>query len=261
MKKKLFIGALAALMLSCASGTQSDIEKARFLLDEGEFQQAIDLMDPIVAADSSNNEAKFILGSALIGNFALEPKSGCQAEDTGYLGVLACLLDDKESGDTNGLQTFARIAPEDSGSNDDINRAVEILVSIDEFSENVPEVDVALQRLVARSFDISVTFQIAGANSPNVNQCYTGGTGQDEIPDDYDSSNIDRLEAQSFRDNLEAIEVDAKLVGFGDDFNLISRANNILADIDANTSLSNTASVRLVFDNSYINKPGQQDCN
>lgn len=258
MKKNLLIGALAVLMFSCASDSQKGIEEARFALDKGNFAEAITLVQPILDAEPNNNEAKFIYGSALIGNFALEPKAGCRETDVGYLGVLACLLDNKDADDSNGLKTFARIAPEDASSNDDINLALSTLISIRNFSERVPEKDVALQRLVARSFDISATFQIAGVSSENV-ECNAGGAGVDEVPDDYDSTNIDSDEARSLRDNLEGIQVDARIVGFENDFNLVQRADAILDDIE-NYGVGTTAAVRLVFEEAY-NTPAQQVCN
>ncbi|MCC7460153.1 MAG: hypothetical protein IT286_02510 [Proteobacteria bacterium] len=258
MKKQFLIGALAVLMFSCASDKQKGLEEARFLLDKGEFDAAIEQVQPIYEADPNNNEAKFIYASALIGNFALSPKPGCQATDTGYLGVLACLLDDKDEDDSNGLRTFGRIAPDDDSENASIKLAVNLLISIDEFSEITPRIDVALQRLVARSFSLSTTFKTVEANSPNL-ECNAGGAGVDEVPDDFASSNILQAEAANFRENLEGIEADAKIVGFEGSFNLVGRANAILDDLD-NTGLNNTQAVRLIFESAY-NSPDQQVCN
>lgn len=260
MKNSFVVGALMLLMLSCVSESQKGIEEARFLLDQGEFAQAIALLKPILADEPNNNEAKFLYGSALIGGFALEKKSGCLDTDTGYLGLLACLLDDKTADDSNGLKTFSRIAPENGSSNDEIAEAVDVLVSIESFNERVPEKDVALQRLVARAFAISSVFQVIGANSPNENQCYVGGTGVDEIPDDYDSTLLVTAQAADFRANLEGIQTDAQTVGFDTDFNLITRVNDILDDLDA-AGGSTLSSVVTIFDNAYINQPGQQVCN
>ena len=41
MKNSFVIGALMVLMLSCVSESQKGIEEARFLLDKGEFAEAI----------------------------------------------------------------------------------------------------------------------------------------------------------------------------------------------------------------------------
>lgn len=123
MKKSLMFAALAMLFFSCASDSQKDIEQAQFYLDQGDFAKAIALADPIVTAEPSNNQAKFILSSALIGDFALSKKAGCKKTDTGYLGLLACLLDTKDSGDTNGLQSFERIAPKDNSDFSSIDRS------------------------------------------------------------------------------------------------------------------------------------------
>jgi hypothetical protein len=258
MKNRFLIGALAMLMFSCASDSQKGLEEARFLLDKGEFDAAIAAVEPILETEPNNNEAKFILASALVGNFALSPKDGCQDTDTGYLGVLACLLDDKDSGDTNGLKTFARIAPESGANNDDIRQAVSLLKSIETFDANTPRVDVALQRLVARSFALSTAFQVVGAVSANT-VCNAGGPGVDDVPDDYDNTNIDSIEASDFRANLEGIQVDAAIVGFEGSFNLVNRANAILDDLDG-YGISTTLAVRTLFDDSY-NTPAQQVCN
>lgn len=252
MKKFLLLGALAMLFTSCASDEQKDLEKARFYLDQGEYQKAIDLTQPIVDAEPNNNPAKFILASALVGTFALGDKAGCPATDTGYLGLLACLLDDKAAGDQTGLKTFGRIAPEDSSNNDNIKTAVDYLVSIKTFTNDLPEADVALQRLVARAFDVSALMQEIGVNSPNV-ACNSDSNDPDPdgIPDDYDSSNIGYPESQRFLKDLEGIETDAKIAGFDNDFNLITRARDILDEVQQNAGVTDTESVRILFDETY----------
>lgn len=258
MKNSFVVGALMLLMLSCVSESQKGIEEARFLLDQGEFAQAIALLKPILADEPNNNEAKFLYGSALIGGFALEKKSGCRDTDTGYLGLLACLLDDKTADDSNGLKTFSRIAPENGNSNNEIAEAVDVLVSIEKFNERVPEKDVALQRLVSRAFAISSAFQVIGANSENT-ECNAGGAGVDDVPDEYDVSVLTATQAADFRANLEGIQTDAQIVGFDSNFNLITRVNDILSDLEANGG-SNLNAVRDLFDGAY-NTPAQQVCN
>lgn len=257
MKKNLFIGALTVLMFSCASESEKSIEEARFMLDKGEFDAAIALMEPIVESEPNNNEAKFILGSALIGSFALEPKSGCQEGDTGYLGVLACLMDDREDNDDSGLKTFGRIAPEEVSANDNINRAVDVLVDIQDYSSRVPEKDVALQRLVARAFAISTTFKIIEANSSN-EECNAGGPGVDEVPDDFDTGLLTAAQAQDFQDALIGIKADAITVGFNADFNLLTSVQNILEDVE-NAGGSILNAIRNIFEEAY-NSPDQQVC-
>jgi len=258
MKNSFLVSMLAVLLLSCVPSTQKNLEEARFHLDKGEFSEAIALVQPILDEDPDNNEAKFIYASALIGSYALEPKSGCDESDTGYLGLLACLLDDKEADDPNGLKTFARISPDDATQDDDILEAVDVLQSIDAFDSKTPEKDVALQRMVGRAFFLSTILREAGASSPN-EDCNAGGAGVDNVPDDFDSTNINATEATAFRENLEGIQSDANIVGFGDDFNLITRATDILNDIEDQGG-STLFAVRAVFENTF-NSPDQQVCN
>lgn len=252
MKKFLLLTAVTLLFFSCATDTQKDLEQARFYLDQGDYAKAKALVEPILASEPNNNEAKFILGSALVGNFALSKKAGCKATDTGYLGILACLLDDSESTDTNGLKTFGRIAPEDSANNDDIAQAVSLLSDITTYSSVLPEKDVALQRLVARSFAISSLFQKVGANSDNL-KCNSNlsDPNKDGIPDDYDTSNMTASDATLFIDNVGQLGVDAETVGFNKKFNLIKRSKAIQDDLNAFGSVSKLVAVKLLFDGAY----------
>lgn len=258
MKKFLVLGVFTALIFSCASETDKNIEKARFALDQGNYELAIELITPILEDDPNNNEAKFILGSAYIGTYALNPKPGCDEDDVGYLGLLACLVDEKSDDDDTGLQTFDRIAPEDNSLNDEINAAVEILTSIDTYDERTPLKDVALQRLVARAFAISTIYQIIGANSEN-SECNAGGAGVDEIPDEFDPTNLTAEQSEQFVANLEGIIVDSEESGLDLDFRLLTRSLDILAEIDAQ-GMSTRDSVIAVFNDSYASVE-QQVCN
>lgn len=259
MKKSLIIGVLAALMLSCASQTDKDIEQARFALDHGDFSLAVELAKPIVDAEPKNNEAKFILASAYVGVYALNPKPGCDKADVGYLGLLACILDNPDSTDSIGLRTFDRIAPADNSLNDDINLAVTLLTSISKYDDVTPLRDVALQRLVARVFAISTIYQTIGANSENLNKCYTGGTGSDGVPDDYDANLITADDADLYIANLAGIQQDAIDAGLNADFELLTRATEILNTLNG-LGLSNRAALIKTFNESYAST-AQQVCN
>lgn len=258
MKKWTIIMGFAAIFFaSCASTEQKNLEEARFLLDQGKFDEAIALVQPIVEAEPNNNEAKFILASALVGNFALSPKAGCQSTDTGYLGALACILDEKDDSDENGLQTLGRIAPTSDEQNQEIDEAVELLESITTFSDQTPEVDVALQRMIARTFAISTIFNTIGITSEN-EDCNAGGAGVDEVPDDFDPDNITLAEAEQFVDNLEGIEEDSRIAGLDLDFNLFTTAQEVLDDIEG-TGFDARDAVIEIFNESY-NTAEQQIC-
>ena len=258
MKKTVAMSLLTLFVFACANSTQQDLETARFKLDQGKFDEAIALVDPILDAEPNNNEAKFILGSALVGNFALNPKPGCKPTDIGYLGLLACLLDEKPASDPTGLTTFNRIAPTNSSLNNDINRAVDVLVSIKSFDDKTPEKDVALQRLVARAFAISTLYQIIGANTPNVS-CNSGTSGQvDEVPDGYDPGNVTPELAVTFENNLIGIEQDARISGLEADFKISTQATAILDSLEA-VGLSTQDSVITIFNEAY-DTTAQQVC-
>lgn len=258
MKNRFLIGALTMLLIACVQNTEQNLEEARFLLDQGKFSQAVSLLEPILVDEPSNTEAKFLLASAYVGEAALSPNHNCQSTDTGYLGTLACLLDDKSADDDSGLKTFNRISPDNNDLDDELQRAIDLLVSVKKFNDKTPEKDVALQRLIARVFAVSAVFKTVEANSPNT-QCNGGGPGVDDVPDDYDSSVLTSAQASNFRKNLEGIKADATIVGFADDFNLVTRINDILASLDA-IGGSTLNSVKTAFDNAYNSAP-QQVCN
>ncbi|MEZ4819948.1 MAG: hypothetical protein R3A45_08645 [Bdellovibrionota bacterium] len=69
------------MYISCASNTQEAIEEARFLLDKGSYEKAIDKLADIVADDPSNLEATFLLSSAYVGQAANSQRAQCEADD------------------------------------------------------------------------------------------------------------------------------------------------------------------------------------
>jgi hypothetical protein len=244
MKKIFLLGLAMTLLSSCVPNNDKNIEEARFFLDKGEFSRAATLAQEVLEGDPDNNEAKFIYGSALIGTFALSPKSGCDDADTGYLGVLACLLDDSEEGDNSGFKTFGRIAPVNDNQNEDIQTALTVLSSIDSFNKAVPQKDVALQRLIARTFALSTVYERTNANS--CNNAAIAGT--------YSSTPINTTVAEEFVENLRGIQADADEAGLDLDFRVLVRANRILDDIDEVGGTEQDA-VRALFDDAFTGEP------
>ena len=105
----LFILLIAGFS-GCASNLDRNLEEIQFLLDQGKFSEALTKARDVVAANPDNVDAQFLLASALLGDSVISQRSKCP-NDTGYLGLIACLQDSQGEGES-GFLTFTRIAPD-----------------------------------------------------------------------------------------------------------------------------------------------------
>ncbi|MCB0272379.1 MAG: hypothetical protein KDD46_05135 [Bdellovibrionales bacterium] len=222
MRKIFFLCVTAFLFTACASNAEKAIEEARFLLDKGEFEQAIDKLDDIVDDDPTNLEATFLLATAYVGQAASEPRINCEEEDTGILGLLACFLREKTDDDRLGLATFARIAPATLTEVDNVRTGIDLLADIDlddiTRSNSFSEKDVYAQIAIARMLTLSTITTISEANTGDEADC--------------NASLISSSEADDFRSDLAQVQEDLDNAGFPSNFALITRSRDILDAIN-----------------------------
>jgi hypothetical protein len=211
MKAKLFLAAL--LVLSCAGGSDQKLEQVQFLLDHGLFSQAAVKAREIVATNPANTEGQFLLASALLGDATLNKSVRCRPEDIGYLGLLACLLDDKKAGES-AFCTFARIAPDTTVKLDELLEARSILIGLPATISATRQRDTYLQLYMARLFDISAVTTVLGVGSTSFN------------PNALDTAGITR-----FQDDLANVNDDGTNAGLPKSFGLDDRVTELLTKL------------------------------
>ncbi len=197
---------LALLAASCAGSRDKAVEDAQFLLDQGNYTEAAAAVQPIVAANPKDQQATFILASALLGN-------GVLGEHGSYLGLLSKLLGDQ--GSKTGFQTFGRIAPTTAGL-PDLQEARDLLINLATFVDADNQKNVYLQLYMARLYEIASVITVTGACS---------ATGYN--PQALTSSDQDR-----FKDNLNNVNDDGQKAGLPTDFGLNDRITTILNNLN-----------------------------
>ncbi len=216
MKTKWVRSGISILVLGlwaagCAGSRDSSIEEAQFLLDHSKFTEAAALVQPIVTANPQDEQATFVLASALLGKAVL-------GNNRTYLGLLGDLLETPASGETE-FQTFARIAPDSSDQLSDLETATNLLKNLTTFVKTLSSEDVYLQLYISRLFEIAGVVTQVGV-------CATGG---------YDPTAFiaDTGETARFQDNLANVNGDGKKAGLPTDFPLVSRISSISETINS----------------------------
>lgn len=230
---------------ACVSGVDSSIEKAQFLLDDGNFAEAVAEARKAVAADPASVDAAFVLGSALLGGAIAADSSTCAVDpnypdgNDGYLGLVACLQEDPGSGESDA-QTFLRIAPATTSSLSELEEATDLLEStgVGINAEHPRYKDIYLQLYVARLFEIASAMTRIGAKSDD-NACNATGdaTQIDGVPDSFNANALAGTEAERYRENVETVGSDGQKAGLPADFALsdriISMGDNLSGAIEA----------------------------
>ncbi|MCB1198458.1 MAG: hypothetical protein KDK51_08785 [Deltaproteobacteria bacterium] len=241
IKKTILILLLSTMYISCASNTQEAIEEARFLLDKGSYEEAIDKLADIVADDPSNLEATFLLSSAYVGQAANSQRAQCEADDTGILGLLACFLRTKSSNDRLGIATFARIAPATLTEVANVRSGINLLLDIDH--DNITQnnsfssQDVYALIAIARMITLSTIATISQANTGDESEC--------------DADQINDTQATDFRNDLDLVQGDLENAGFPSDFRLLTRATSIFDTLENAGFADETVGVRTVVADAF----------
>lgn len=220
MKTKFWIPLM--FLLACAGGVDKTLEEVRFHLDKGEFQAAVTKARQAVADDPTNTDAQFLLASALMGGSVLSPSANCEPEDTGYLGLLACLQDNQEPGES-GFVTFVRIAPSVESKILDLEEARDLLVTLTGATVTGGQSlkDVFLQLWMARLFEISgVTTRLALCT------------------DNFDATAVQGDDLDRFQDNLSNVNDDADAAGLPESAAMDDRLTKIADDIETAVDLA-----------------------
>jgi hypothetical protein len=216
---KTTIWASLLLMFGCAGGVDQQLEEVQFLLDHGQFSAAVAEARAAVAAEPANLEAQFLLASALLGDSVLVPSGKCHAAngvhvgDIGYLGLLACLQDEKQEGES-AFATFIRIAPTVTEKIGELQEARDLLIGLTSGMAGNRLRDTYLQLWIARQFEISsVTTRIALCTP------------------EFNASALSANDLTRFQDNLATVNGDALNAGLPSDFALNERVTSIGSEL------------------------------
>jgi hypothetical protein len=208
MKIPAFLSIL--LLAGCVGDFDQNVEEAKFLLDRGEFSAAVAKAREAVAEKPESLEARFLLASALLGDAALTTSSRCaNPADTGYLGLLACLQDEKREGES-AFVTFTRIAPTVADKVASLAEARDLLIALLPSSSGSQLRNTYLQLWVARHFEIaSVTTRIALCTSA------------------FNAAALTSEELTRFQENLASVNGDGRNAGLSDSLSLNERVTTI----------------------------------
>jgi hypothetical protein len=206
------------LLTGCVGSVDQKLEQIQFMLDQGQYAEAATAAAEVVAASPDNLQARFLFASARLGQSSLSARSRCP-NDTGYLGILACLQDERTSTETSDLATFRRIAPDNTDRIGELETATDTLIGLTSTVTDPTFLrDVYLQLWMARMFEIAgVTTQLKA--------CTT----------EFDP-NLSDAELARFRSNLENAPGDAANAGLPGDLELNSRVSSILDGLNAATT-------------------------
>lgn len=113
MKQIIFL-LMICLLSACASSSTSKIEQARFALDSGDYNEAIEAASAVIADDSQNITAARLLASAYFGRSNIR-----------FLDLVEAILDLNDN-DEDNFKIIAQSLPED-GDVSDVRRAILVL--------------------------------------------------------------------------------------------------------------------------------------
>lgn len=178
---------LVGFFASCASDRVDNLESARFALDSGDFEEAIDLATDALVGDPDNVEAARILSSAYFGRSGID-----------FLDLAQVILDlDTASGDN--FRVVAGALPAD-GDLDDLRLAITTIEALD----GVDDADIADDELADAVFDLSMMQMI---------EHYAIGVYQSGFHTSLDVTDVTDAGSSTALDDL--IAFDSRAVGSG----------------------------------------------
>ena len=217
----LFAVSSVFFLSGCADDADRKLEEIRFLLDDGKYDQALELAQGLVEDHPDNLKAQFYLAEANLASGGLSGGNpNCEDGDVGMLGLLACLQDDNAGGESN-MSTFRRIAPATEAKLAQVQTATDLLVELS--STELESKNLYLLLFLSRLFEISGPIVTLGAIEPG--SCSNGNT-------------LSSTEEARFDENLDTIESDGKKAGLPEDFSLFTRIGEIQQEIEDAASLS-----------------------
>jgi len=227
--KRSFPALILALILStfifssCEPDLESQLEYAEYLLDKGEFEDAVTVLTILHEQYPANIEIIRKLGSALMASAVL-------IDDRSYLGLVADYYEDKDEEDSD-FQHFSERSPELTEEN------IETLASAKRtYAEDIPEdqktsgdwLSLAFMRLLEiNAIGIVKTGALSDDNHCNADP----SKGPDGVPDDYDANALTPEEQALFEEDANQVGTDFENAGLSSDNGLVQAVNRIAEDL------------------------------
>jgi len=226
-------------LLSCDSGIKGQLEYADFLLDKGEFTDAITLLTILDNQYPDNRDVKTRLGSAHLAHALLD-------EGTTYLSLVADYFEDTTEG--NEFKEFSQKSPDLT----DLEIA-ELGLARKILDEQIPDDQKRegewLQLGFARLMEINAIGVIKTGALSDDNLCNASpddpSFAADGIPDDYDADALTSEESDQFNENANQAGDDFENAGLSRDMGIIQTVERIAEGIN------NFGSVQAYLDDQY----------
>jgi hypothetical protein len=231
---------LTIFLCTCTAGLDGQLEYADFLLDKGQFGDAITLLDVLDAQYPGNVGIKSRLGSAHLAHAILNQTSEGSESPGSYLSLLADYLEvDTGSSSRTVFQQFAERSP--ALTDDGI---AELALARKILNEDISDADKGekewLQLGFARLIEINAIGVVkTGALSPdNVCNADPTNTNPDGLPDEYTAGNLTADDSAQFDEDVAQVKVDFTNAGLPD-LSIITAVEKIASDLAAASSLQN----------------------
>lgn len=188
-KKILTLVAVAALSINCAGTFQSNLEKAKFALDAGNFTSAISHATSALNANPGDIEATIVLANAYFARSGVD-----------YFDVLEGLVDLQNSTETN-FQAIANVLPT-SANMDDLRSSITTLETL----TGIDATSFTNERLADAAFDLAIM---------QVVEHFALGVYGSDFFGTFDVTGITAAQAASVQDDL--VDFDNRLIASGVD--------------------------------------------
>ena len=187
--KVIVLGVCALVFVNCASDFQSNLEKARFSLDRGEYTDAINYATSALAANPGDIVTTRLLADAYLGRSGVD-----------FFDVLEGLVDLQNSTDTN-FQAIADVLP-DSISESDLRSAITTLEGL----TGIDDATITNDALADAGFDLAIL---------QVIEHFALGVYGSDFFGTFDPTDITSAQASAVQDDL--IDFDDRLIAVGVD--------------------------------------------
>lgn len=178
---------LVLSLIQCASSKQSNLEKASFALDKGNYNDAIEAAEAVLTSDPNNAVAARILGSAYMG------RGGFDFLD------LAEVIIDLDGNSTSNFSAIAAALPED-GDLDDLRLAITSIEALD----GADTTDITNEDLADAVFDLGIM---------QIIEHFAVGVYSANFYTNLDASEIAEAAAETAQNDL--IDFDNRIIGSG----------------------------------------------
>lgn len=189
LRQSLCFVAMAFVLSHCATDLESNIECARFALDQSDFSSAITCGTAALQAEPQNATAARLLANAYLGRSGID-----------YLDLAEGLTDLADSTDSN-FQSIANVLPSD-GDLSDLRSAITTLESLDD----IDDTSFTSDDFADAAFDLAIMQMI---------EHFAIGVYQSDFFTTLDVTQIDDDDAASVLDDL--VDFDNRMIASGVD--------------------------------------------